>query len=82
VRASPIPSGNVEPGFPRANAYVASIGFSYTLQSRHISFEAGGAYYFFQRNNVSGQEAPFNPGAPGSYTGDDRVWSGSVHWRF
>jgi hypothetical protein len=47
----------------------------YTLQSRHISFEAGGAYYFFQRNNVSGQEAPFNPGAPGSYTGDDRVWS-------
>jgi long-chain fatty acid transport protein len=76
---TPVPDHTVEPGFPRGNAYIAAVGLSYNLP--HITFDAGGSFSFNQSRNAPNQQ-PFNPLAGGNYTGDDRVWSGSVRWRF
>lgn len=76
---SPVANGNVEPGFPRANAYVAAFGLSYNLPN--ISFDAGGSYYFYQDRTTTGQE-PLNPAIAGTYASNDRVWAGSIRWRF
>ncbi|HVT57152.1 MAG TPA: outer membrane protein transport protein [Thermoanaerobaculia bacterium] len=75
---SPVPLGTIEPGFARGDAYVYCAGFSVNFP--RISFDAGGSYYSHRNHSVSGQER--NPAIAGSYSSDDRVWSGAIRWRF
>jgi long-chain fatty acid transport protein len=76
---SPVPGGNVEPGFPRGDAYVYAVGATYNFPQ--ISFDLGYSFHDHQDRQVSRQEAQ-NFTIPGTYSARDQVWSASARWRF
>jgi long-chain fatty acid transport protein len=75
---SPVPGNTLEPGFPRGDALVYAIGFSYDFP--RISFDVGYSLHDHDDRGASGQE-PFNPGRSGTYSSSDQVWGFSVRWR-
>lgn len=80
---SPVPSDNVEPGFPRGDALVYSVGFSYDFPQ--VSFDVGYSFWDHDDRRVTGQEIGGPDPAPdvlSTYTADEQVWSASARWRF
>ena len=75
---SPV-AGQIEPGFPRGDALVYSVGASYELPS--IAFDLGYSFWDYEDRNVGGQELQ-NPGRRGTYSAREQVWSVSARRRF
>ncbi|HEY0783292.1 MAG TPA: outer membrane protein transport protein [Thermoanaerobaculia bacterium] len=75
---SPVRDSNLEPQFPRGDAYVYGAGLTYNFPQ--LSFDAAYAQHMHQDRNLTGQE--LNPTVPGRYTASDKVWSVSARWRF
>lgn len=84
LEPSPVPDGNVEPGFPQGDATVYAAGFSYNLS--WISFDVGYSYWDFDARRVTGQElaapGPPAPAVQSTYSANEHVWSASVRWRY
>ncbi len=76
---SPVPKETLEPGFPRGDAMVYGIGFTYNLPQ--LSFDVGYSRHEHDDQNLDDQE-PLNPGRSGTYTAADSVWGFSVRWRW
>ena len=79
LEESPVPSDNVEPGFPRGDAMVYGVGASYNLT--WISFDVGYSYWDHDSRTVTGQELQA-PTVSATYSGKDQVWSAGARWRF
>lgn len=79
LEPSPVPGGNVEPGFPRGDALVYGAGFTYELPE--IAFDVGYSLWDHDNRSVSGQELA-NPARTGTYSADEQVWSASARFRF
>lgn len=80
---SPVPSDNVEPGFPRGDAVVYAVGFSYDFPQ--LSFDVGYSVWDHDDRRVTGQEIGGPSPAPDvltTYSADEQVWSASARWRF
>jgi len=76
---SPVPGATIEPGFPRGDAYVYALGFSYNFPQ--LSFDVGYSLHEHDNRGASGQE-PLNPGVTGTYGSSDQVFSAAARWRF
>jgi len=76
---SPVPSGNLEPGFPRGDALVYAVGGSYNLS--WISFDLGYSYWDHDDRTVTGQVLSA-PTTRSTYTATEQVWSFSARWRY
>jgi long-chain fatty acid transport protein len=79
LEESPVPSGNVEPGFSRGDAIVYAIGASYNLT--WISFDVGYSFWDHDDRAVVGQEL-LAPTVQATYSGNEQVWSAGARWRF
>lgn len=79
LEPSPVPGGTLEPGFPRGDATVYAIGFSYNFPQ--LSFDVGYSFHDHDDRGASGQE-PASPGVRGTYSANDQVWGVSARWRF
>ncbi len=79
LEPSPVSGENVEPGFPRGDALVYAIGFSYNLPQ--LSFDVGYSFHDHDDRNAEGQE-PLNPTVSSTYQSRDQVWAASARWRF
>lgn len=79
LEPSPVPSSRIDPGFPRGDATIYSIGASYHFPQ--ISFDAGFSLHDHDSVSAASQE-PMNPGVTSTYSADDTVWSISARWRF
>lgn len=75
---TPVPEEGIEPGFPRGDATVYAVGFSYNLP--RISFDAGYSLHDFDDHTARGQEQLTT--ATSTYGADEQVWSLSARWRF
>ncbi|HSF41397.1 MAG TPA: outer membrane protein transport protein [Thermoanaerobaculia bacterium] len=75
---SPVPGDTLEPGFPRGDAMVYSIGGSYSFPK--ISFDVG--YSLHQHDDFGGRSQELlNPGVRGSYSTNNPTFGFSVRWR-
>lgn len=79
LEPSPVSGENVEPGFPRGDALVYAVGFSYNLPQ--LSFDVGYSYHDHDNRSAEDQEL-FNPTVSSTYEARDQVWSASARWRF
>src|SRR5215210_3953945 len=75
---SPVPDKTVEPGFPKGDALVYALGFSYNFPT--LSFDVGYSYHTHDERDARSQE-PQRPTVRGSYSGDEQVWGFSARWR-
>lgn len=75
---SPVPDDTAEPGFPRNDALVYGLGFSYSFPQ--ISFDVGYSLHDHDDRRVSGQELA-NPSRNGTYKDNEKVWGFAVRWR-
>ena len=75
---SPVPSSTIEPGFPRGDALVYGIGFTYNFPQ--ISFDVGYSFHDHDSRSASGQEP--NPTIRGAYSSFVQVFGFSVRWRW
>jgi long-chain fatty acid transport protein len=75
---SPVPGDTLEPGFPRGDALVYALGFSYSFP--RISFDVGYSLHDYDDRGASNQE-PLNPGRTGTYSTTESVWGFAVRWR-
>jgi long-chain fatty acid transport protein len=78
MEPSPVPDDTVEPGFPKGDALVYGLGFSYSFPA--ISFDVGYSYHQHDERGARGQE-PQRPNVSGTYSGDEQVWGFAVRWR-
>jgi long-chain fatty acid transport protein len=76
---SPVPGSTLEPGFPRGDALVYGLGFTYSFPQ--ISFDLGYSFHDHDDRGTRNQE-PQNPGRSGTFRADDQVWGFSVRWRW
>jgi long-chain fatty acid transport protein len=76
---TPVPSNTLLPDFPRGDATVYGLGFSYNFPQ--ISFDLAGSYHHHDSQRT-GIDEPFNPGVKGSYSATDKVWAFSIRRRF
>lgn len=76
---SPVPDGNVEPGYPRGDAIVYAVGASYNLT--WISFDVGYSFWDHDDRTVTGQELQA-PTVQSTYSGNEQIWSAGARWRF
>ena len=67
---SPVPSEQVEPGFPRGDAYVYAFGWSYNFPQ--LSFDLGYSFHDHQGRS---------DGFGGRYSASEQVFAFSVRWR-
>jgi long-chain fatty acid transport protein len=79
LEPSPVSGENVEPGFPRGDAMVYALGFSYNLPQ--LSFDVGYSFHDHDNRNAEDQE-PLNPTVSSTYEARDQVWAASARWRF
>ena len=79
LEPSPVPDGNVEPGFPRGDALVYAAGFSYNLS--WISFDLGYSFWDYDDRRAAGQELQ-RPNVQSTYSAHEQVWSFSARWRY
>lgn len=75
---SPVPGDTLEPGFPRGDALVYGLGFSYSFPQ--LSFDVGYSFHDHDNRGASGQELQ-NPTRTGTYEASQQVWGFSVRWR-
>ena len=75
---SPVPSGTVEPGFPRGDAMVYGGGFTVNLPQ--ISFDVGYSLHDHDNRSTANQELQ-HPGRNGTFQAKDQVWGFAVRWR-
>lgn len=78
LEPSPVPEARVEPGFPRGDARVVSLGASYNLPN--LSFDLGYSFHSFEDREVGGQE--LDPTVRGTYSSRSQVFAVSARWRF
>ncbi|HUP42253.1 MAG TPA: hypothetical protein VM599_03505, partial [Thermoanaerobaculia bacterium] len=76
---SPVPDGNIEPGFPRGDALVYAAGLSYNLS--WISFDLGYSFWDYDDRQAAGQELQ-RPNVRSTYSAQEQVWSASARWRY
>jgi len=76
---SPVPSRTLLPDFPRGDAMVYGLGFSYNFPQ--ISFDLAVSYHDHDSQRT-GIAEPLNPGVRGSYSATDKVWAFSARRRF
>ena len=76
---SPVPDATLEPGFPRGDAMVYAVGFSYNQPK--ISFDLGYSFHDFDQREATGLEAQ-NPNRTARLSAHDQVWSASARWKF
>jgi long-chain fatty acid transport protein len=79
LEPSPVPDGNVEPGFPRGDALVYAAGLSYNLS--WISFDLGYSFWDYDDRQAAGQELE-RPNVRSTYSAHEQVWSFSARWRY
>ena len=74
---SPVPDATAEAGFPRGDAYVASLGGSYNMKG--LSFDLGYSFYFYDDRHatLAGADGP----VPGTFSARSQVFSFSARWR-
>jgi long-subunit fatty acid transport protein len=75
---SPVPGHTAEPGFPRNDALVYGLGFSYSFPQ--LSFDVGYSLHDHDDRGVSGQELD-NPSRTGTYKDNAKVWGFAMRWR-
>lgn len=75
---SPIRTSTAQPDFPRGDAMVYAVGFSYNFPQ--LSFDVGYSLHEHDDVHVSGQEL-LSPGVNGTYSANDKVWAASARWR-
>jgi long-chain fatty acid transport protein len=75
---SPVPDHTAEPGFPRGDAMVYGLGFSYGFPQ--LSFDVGYSFHDHDDRGVRGQELD-NPSRTGTYKANEKVWGFAVRWR-
>jgi long-subunit fatty acid transport protein len=76
---SPVPGETLEPGFPRGDALVYAIGFSYHLPK--VAFDLGYSFHQLDDREVTGLEAA-NPRVTSIFESRNQVWSFSASWRW
>ena len=76
---SPVPDGNLEPGFARGDALVYAAGLSYNLS--WISFDLGYSLWDHDDRSTTGQELN-RPTVQSTYSAEEQVWSFSARWRY
>lgn len=76
---SPVPDQTLEPGFPRGDAMIYGLGFTYNLPQ--ISFDVGYSLHDHDDRGARDQE-PLNPGRRGTYQSSDQAFGFSVRWRW
>lgn len=76
---SPVADATLEPGFPRGDAMVYSIGGSYNLEK--LSFDLGYSFHDRDDRQQTGLEAD-NPTRHATFSGRDQVWAVNARWRF
>ncbi|HEV2845933.1 MAG TPA: outer membrane protein transport protein, partial [Thermoanaerobaculia bacterium] len=79
MEPSPVPGDTLEPGFPRGDATVYGIGFTYNFPQ--LSFDVGYSRHEHDDRGASGQEL-LNPNRQSTYTASDTVWGFAVRWRW
>lgn len=79
LEPSPVPSSTLEPGFPRGDALVYAVGFSYDLPD--LSFDLGVSLHDHDDRSVRGLELDA-PNVEGTFSARDIVWAASARWRF
>jgi long-subunit fatty acid transport protein len=75
---SPVPDHTAEPGFPRSDAMVYGLGFSYSFPQ--LSFDVGYSLHDHDDRGVRGQELD-NLTRTGTYKANEKVWGFAVRWR-
>jgi long-chain fatty acid transport protein len=76
---SPVPSGRLDPGFPRGDALVYAAGLTWNFPL--LSFDLGYSYHDHDSVSSDFQEL-LDPGVVGTYSAHDNVWSAGARWRF
>ncbi|HVS01258.1 MAG TPA: outer membrane protein transport protein [Thermoanaerobaculia bacterium] len=76
---SPVPRQTLDPGFPRGDALVYAVGFSYVLPQ--VSIDVGYSFHDYGSTQATGQE-PQNPRVNGSYETRNQVWALSGSWKW
>jgi long-chain fatty acid transport protein len=76
---TPVPEETLEPGFPRDDAWVYAVGFSYRY--RTTSIDVGYSFHDHRNREARGQEAQ-SPGVESTYKARNQVWAFSLSWRW
>jgi len=79
LEPSPAADPAVEPGAPRGDAFVYSLGASYDV-TPVLSFDLGYSFHDYDTNRARGQEP--DPNVASSYTARAQVFAVSARWRF
>jgi long-chain fatty acid transport protein len=79
---SPVPDATLEPGFPRGDAYVLSLGGSYGFQG--LTFDLGYSYWLYDDRDAvlfTGSHTDAIAPVRGTYSARSQVFSISARWR-
>jgi long-subunit fatty acid transport protein len=76
---SPVDDATLEPGFPRGDAMVYGLGFSY--RAARVTFDVGYSFHDHDARGARAQEA-LQPQREGRYEAREQVWAASARWRF
>lgn len=75
---SPVSQSTLEPGFPRADAMVYAVGFTYRLP--RLAIDLGYSFHDFDDRSGTSQEV-LDLEVPSTYSAKEQVWSLSARWK-
>lgn len=74
---TPVSDDSLEPGFPRADAYLVGAGFGYDAE--RFRFDVGYSLHIHDDRDALAQEP--DPAVSGTYSAVDQVFAFSITWR-